>query len=184
MQGRIDQRIAELDLALTAETRANVVARITHEEEARGPKTAVSGFDLTFSVPKSVSALWGLADADLQTQLVQAHHDAVAEVLEFFEREIAVTRAGANARNGAVAQHEVAGVAATAYDHWDSRCGDPQLHTHVVVSNKVRTVYDQKWRSLDSIPIHRSVVAISRSEERRVGKECVSTCRSRWSPYH
>src|SRR3546814_13770399 len=27
-------------------------------------------------------------------------------------------------------------------------------------------------------------VAPSRSEERRVGKECVSTCRSRWSPYH
>src|SRR3546814_11909444 len=25
---------------------------------------------------------------------------------------------------------------------------------------------------------------MSRSEERRVGKECVSTCRSRWSPYH
>src|SRR3546814_13612367 len=27
-------------------------------------------------------------------------------------------------------------------------------------------------------------VAPDRSEERRVGKECVSTCRSRWSPYH
>src|SRR3546814_12019273 len=27
-------------------------------------------------------------------------------------------------------------------------------------------------------------VSGSRSEERRVGKECVSTCRSRWSPYH
>src|SRR3546814_8907603 len=26
--------------------------------------------------------------------------------------------------------------------------------------------------------------ASERSEERRVGKECVSTCRSRWSPYH
>src|SRR3546814_2424598 len=25
---------------------------------------------------------------------------------------------------------------------------------------------------------------VARSEERRVGKECVSTCRSRWSPYH
>ena len=25
---------------------------------------------------------------------------------------------------------------------------------------------------------------VGRSEERRVGKECVSTCRSRWSPYH
>src|SRR3546814_1897412 len=28
------------------------------------------------------------------------------------------------------------------------------------------------------------VVPHTRSEERRVGKECVSTCRSRWSPYH
>src|SRR3546814_12380920 len=28
------------------------------------------------------------------------------------------------------------------------------------------------------------VLRIGRSEERRVGKECVSTCRSRWSPYH
>src|SRR3546814_4163935 len=27
-------------------------------------------------------------------------------------------------------------------------------------------------------------VLVERSEERRVGKECVSTCRSRWSPYH
>src|SRR3546814_21144584 len=27
-------------------------------------------------------------------------------------------------------------------------------------------------------------VGMARSEERRVGKECVSTCRSRWSPYH
>src|SRR3546814_8329951 len=26
--------------------------------------------------------------------------------------------------------------------------------------------------------------SVKRSEERRVGKECVSTCRSRWSPYH
>src|SRR3546814_15656612 len=36
-------------------------------------------------------------------------------------------------------------------------------------------------------PAHRdvaSLVVVARSEERRVGKECVSTCRSRWSPYH
>src|SRR3546814_20758157 len=29
-----------------------------------------------------------------------------------------------------------------------------------------------------------NLLIINRSEERRVGKECVSTCRSRWSPYH
>src|SRR3546814_6809765 len=28
------------------------------------------------------------------------------------------------------------------------------------------------------------IPVVARSEERRVGKECVSTCRSRWSPYH
>src|SRR3546814_3832626 len=33
-------------------------------------------------------------------------------------------------------------------------------------------------RGTDADPIY------VRSEERRVGKECVSTCRSRWSPYH
>src|SRR3546814_4961663 len=30
----------------------------------------------------------------------------------------------------------------------------------------------------------KDIVVVTRSEERRVGKECVSTCRSRWSPYH
>src|SRR3546814_4492919 len=29
-----------------------------------------------------------------------------------------------------------------------------------------------------------TMLTLGRSEERRVGKECVSTCRSRWSPYH
>src|SRR3546814_12633894 len=33
-------------------------------------------------------------------------------------------------------------------------------------------------------PLIISAALLSRSEERRVGKECVSTCRSRWSPYH
>src|SRR3546814_10365057 len=33
-------------------------------------------------------------------------------------------------------------------------------------------------------PVIRNAVAGIRSEERRVGKECVSTCRSRWSTYH
>src|SRR3546814_12027552 len=38
--------------------------------------------------------------------------------------------------------------------------------------------YEGEQRERDSWRIER------RSEERRVGKECVSTCRSRWSPYH
>src|SRR3546814_19716812 len=39
---------------------------------------------------------------------------------------------------------------------------------------------------IDSAPEEkaRGITINTRSEERRVGKECVSTCRSRWSPYH
>src|SRR3546814_17410032 len=40
-------------------------------------------------------------------------------------------------------------------------------------------------RLATDLPSHRlSYPPLCRSEERRVGKECVSTCRSRWSPYH
>src|SRR3546814_5214876 len=41
----------------------------------------------------------------------------------------------------------------------------------------VHGVFDQQWRGCNHL-------LRPRSEERRVGKECVSTCRSRWSPYH
>src|SRR3546814_15955938 len=32
--------------------------------------------------------------------------------------------------------------------------------------------------------VHRILETVNRSEERRVGKECVCTCKSRWAPYH
>src|SRR3546814_11814748 len=43
-------------------------------------------------------------------------------------------------------------------------------------------VFFATFQSGSSSPV--SLVESLRSEERRVGKECVSTCRSRWSPYH
>src|SRR3546814_2035396 len=39
-------------------------------------------------------------------------------------------------------------------------------------------------RASTAAPAHIGHAPGFRSEERRVGKECVSTCRSRWSPYH
>ena len=130
-----------------------------------GTKRAVAGFDFTFSVPKSASVLWGVADAATQEIIVRAHHDAVAQVVAFMEREVAATRTGVAAGDGAVAQVDVAGLIGTAFDHYDSRAGDPHPHTHVVVSNKVQTVLDGKWRSLDGRPLHASVVALSELHE-------------------
>lgn len=161
VQERVDQRVADLDPGLGPVSRAEQVAAIEAEEAERGTRRAVAGYDLTFSVPKSLSALWGVADAGTQPLIVDAHHQAVAEVIAFLEREVATTRVGTAGPEGAVAHVDVAGVLVTAFDHYDSRSGDPQLHTHVVVSNKVLTVQDQKWRTLAGRPVHASVVALS-----------------------
>ncbi|MDN5726634.1 MAG: relaxase domain-containing protein, partial [Propionibacteriales bacterium] len=158
---RVEARIADLDPALSPGAKGEAVAQIEAEEASRGTRRAVAGFDFTFSVPKSASALWAVADAGTQALIGEAHHRAVAEVVAFMEREVAATRTGATAGGGAVAQVEATGLVATAFDHFDSRAGDPHLHTHVVISNKVQTVLDGKWRSLDGRPMHAAVVALS-----------------------
>ncbi|WRS29204.1 MobF family relaxase [Actinomycetaceae bacterium MB13-C1-2] len=158
---RIEERTKKLSPSLDASYRAELVAQIEAEEKERGTRKAVAAFDYTFSVPKSVSAIWAVADAGTQSLIAAAHHAAVAELVELIEQEVAATRVGATGNDGAVAQVDVLGVAATAFDHYDSRSHDPQLHTHVVISNKVKTAQDGKWRTLDSRPMHRAVVAIS-----------------------
>src|SRR3546814_6050289 len=52
----------------------------------------------------------------------------------------------------------------------------------VVIGPKVTCVV--AVANVSSTSDSRTAVRVVRSEERRVGKECVSTCRSRWSPYH
>jgi conjugative relaxase-like TrwC/TraI family protein len=158
---RIATRSAALDPDLDETVRAAAVARITVEEQARGTRRAVAGYDLTFSVPKSVSVLWALADPDTRRQIVAAHHAAIDDVIRLVERDVAATRIGATGPDGPVAQIDVHGVIAAAFDHYDSRAGDPQLHTHVVIANKVQAVTDGRWRALDGRPIHAAVVALS-----------------------
>lgn len=154
-----------LDPELGPVSRAEAAAAIEAEEDERGTRRAVAGFDFTFSIQKSASVLWAVADAGTQALIADAHRAAIAEVVAFMEREVAATRTGATGRDGAVAQIDVRGLAATAFDHYDSRAGDPHLHTHVVISNKVQTVLDGKWRSLDGRPMHAAVVALSELHE-------------------
>lgn len=161
VQERVAKRVEELDPSLGAANRAREAALIEAEEKKRGTRRAVAGFDYTFSVPKSVSVLWAVADAGTQSLIADAHRAAVADLVAFLEQEVAATRVGATGPDGAVAHVDVAGVAATAFDHYDSRVGDPQLHTHVVISNKVLTVQDSKWRTLAGHPMHSAVVALS-----------------------
>lgn len=148
--------------------------------EAANRRRAVAGYDFTFSIPKSASVLWGVADAATQSRIVQAHHAAVSEVVAYMEREVAATRTGTTAYDGAVAQVDVTGLIAMAFDHFDSRAGDPHLHTHVVISNKVQTVLDGKWRSLDGRPMHGAVVALSELHESLFADALTRSLGVRW----
>lgn len=133
----------------------------------RPTQQAVAGFDLVFSPAKSVSVLWGLGDEDTRKTIESAQATAIADTVKYLEREAVATRAGTNG----VAQIDVeGGLVATLFRHYDSRNGDPQLHDHLVVANKVKGV-DGKWRTIDSKLLHRQGVAASEFYNQRVMDE-------------
>ncbi len=119
-------------------------------------RRAVVGFDLTFTAPKSVSVLWALGDEATRVALDEAHQAALAGALEFVEATVVRTRVGKAGR----VQVLTRGMVAAAFDHWDTRAGDPNLHTHVVVANRVQGP-DRAWRSVDGRGVHAAVVTVS-----------------------
>ncbi|MFD7161478.1 MobF family relaxase [Kribbella sp. NPDC059898] len=153
---RVEDQIAALDPGLDDAARQGEIDQIWKREMRRKAKQAVAGFDLTFSPVKSVSALWATTDVGTQEQIVAAHHEAIRDVIALIEQQAAFTRTGGQG----AAQVDVRGLIAAAFDHWDTRSGDPQLHTHVVVANRVQGE-DGQWRTLDSRTLHRSIVAMS-----------------------
>jgi hypothetical protein len=59
-----------------------------------------------------------------------------------------------------IRQVNVQGLVAAAFTHRDSRAGDPDLHTHVAVANKVQTL-DGRWLSIDGGILFKATVAAS-----------------------
>jgi conjugative relaxase-like TrwC/TraI family protein len=112
----------------------------------------VTGWDLTFSAPKSVSTLWATAGGDVGMAVREGHDAAVAAGLAYLEDHAAFSRQG---KTG-VRQVDTEGLLAAAFVHRASRAGDPQLHTHVLVSGRVRCT-DGVWRALDSRALHREL---------------------------
>ena len=173
---RVARRVARLPDHLSGDERATAIAAIEQAEQARTQPAAVAGFDLTFSAPKSTSVLWALADPATHRAVLAAHDAAVADVLGVIEQRALFTRTGA----GGCAQVPVTGMVAAAFRHWDSRAGDPQLHTHVVVANKVRAA-DGAWRSLDSRALHHAAVFASELYNDLLADHLAARLPLRWS---
>jgi conjugative relaxase-like TrwC/TraI family protein len=125
-------------------------------KDSRPRTQTVAGYDLTFSPVKSVSTLWAVADPAVAAVIEQAHQAAVKHALAFIEKHALFTRTGPQG----IRQVNVRGLVAAAFTHRDSRAGDPDLHTHVAVANKVQTL-DGRWLSIDGRVLFKANVAAS-----------------------
>jgi conjugative relaxase-like TrwC/TraI family protein len=108
-------------------------------------ENSVRGFDVTASAPKSVSVLFALGDDVTRQAVLDAHDAAVAAMVDWIE-DHAHTRYRID---GQVATLDAEGIAAACFRQHTSRALDPQLHTHVVVPNRVASD-DGRWLALDA----------------------------------
>ncbi|RRD50524.1 MobF family relaxase [Arachnia propionica] len=129
-------------------------------QELSSKQNTVAGFDLTFSAPKSLSVAWGIASPEQAKQLEQAHEAAIERTINWLEDEVIRARSGAQG----IAFHATEGLLATRFRHWESREGDPQLHDHVVIANRVQITDAQgriKWLTIDSRSLYKATVTAS-----------------------
>src|SRR6516225_10536151 len=171
--------------AVAAYLAGHPYASATELAEARAAERGkdshqVPYFDLTVSAVKSVSVLHasyrvaarqargrgeGDQAAGLDARADEIEHalmDSAREVVAWLERHATYTRTGHHsARTGEWRDGD--GLAAGLFLHHLSRNGDPQLHVHVAIWNRVQRAdgADAKWRTLDSRTLHSQRLAVA-----------------------
>jgi conjugative relaxase-like TrwC/TraI family protein len=115
------------------------------------------GIDVTFSAPKSVSAVWALGDPWQREQIEAAHGRAVEQTILFMRERVPLVR---RRYGGEVVEEPALDVIAAEYRHTTARgvsgaqAPDPQLHSHVVITGAVRE--DERFVAVASRPVFRS----------------------------
>lgn len=143
-------------------------------EEKNKVKQPVAGMDLTFSPAKSVSVVWALADEATANAIQEVHERSVQDVLAYIEDELLYTRTGANGER----QIKAKGMLAATFMHYDTRMGDPDLHTHCLISNKVQAEEigglspeeAEKWRALDTRFLFKNSAKLSQLYARKMNQ--------------
>jgi conjugative relaxase-like TrwC/TraI family protein len=151
---------------------------VTGERLVPAADGRLSGLDLTFSAPKSVSLLWALhPDPVVRAAVADAHHRAVTDGITYLESDALFARRG---RNGH--QHvPVQGLVAAGFGHRTSRAGDPQLHTHVVAANLVAD-HAGRWSAPDSRSVYRHARAAGFVYQARLRHELTTRLGVTWGP--
>ena len=116
-------------------------------------RNAVPAFDVVLRPTKSVSILYGLGDPATGRAVLSAHHSGLAEAVAYMDEHL-----GARRGHGGVQHVPGLGLLAVGFDHRTSREGDPLLHTHLVVANRVQGP-DGRWTALDGRDLYRHRLA-------------------------
>ena len=165
---------------------ATELAKVRAAERGTDPHQ-VPYFDLTVDVVKSVSVLHAsyrvaarqarergdqdqAAALDARADEIEAALlDAAREAVAWLERHATYTRTGHHsARTGEWRDGD--GLVASVFLHHISRDGDPHLHVHIAVWNRVQRAdrADEKWRTLDSRSLHNQRLAVAPVTDRIV----------------
>ena len=180
------------EAAVTAYRAAHPYASATELAEIRAAERGsdphqVPYFDLTVDVVKSVSVLHAsyrvaarqarehgdedhAAALDARADEIEAAlMDAAREAVAWLERHATYTRTGHHSsRTGEWRDGD--GLVASVFLHHISRDGDPHLHVHIAIWNRVQRAdkADQKWRTLDSRSLHHQRLAVAPVTDRIV----------------
>ena len=120
-------------------------------------RNAVPAFDLVLRPTKSVSILYGLDVPAAGRAVLAAHHVGVREAVGYLDEHL-----GARRGHGGVQHVSGQGLLAVGFDHRTSREGDPLLHTHLVIANRVQGP-DGRWTALDGRDLYRHMAAAAAS---------------------
>ncbi|OBH13430.1 MobF family relaxase [Mycobacterium sp. E1747] len=141
----------------------------------------VHGFDLTFAAPKSVSLVRALRGDDIaQKAIATAHTAALGEAMEYLGAHAGYTRVH-NPATGEKDLVRLPGLVAVAYQHETSRCGDPHLHTHVIVPNRQARA-DGRMVSLDGTSLYHEARAAGVIYQATLRRELHHSLGIEWAP--
>ena len=162
-------------------------------------KDGVAAWDLTFSADKSVSLLWAFGDDEVRRHVVEAFEESTAEALTYLESVASSTRGASRAPvldaegqpilgDDGSPRYRVEtwpirtkGYVSAWFTEFTSRADDPQLHTHVVVGNRVKGV-DDVWRAIDGRLLYRHKLAAGYLHESELRARLTERLGVRWQP--
>jgi len=138
-------------------------------------RNAVPAFDVVLRPTKSVSILYGLGDPAAGRAVLAAHHVGVREAVGYLDEHL-----GARRGHGGVQHVSGQGLLAVGFDHRTSREGDPLLHTHLVIANRVQGP-DGRWTALDGRDLYRHRLAADAIYRATYQRELVRTLGVEWT---